>query len=228
MAFRAVLFDLDGTLLDSSADIAWSGNTLLQKYRYPTHPLAAYNRFIGDGVKALVTRILPEEARTPERIAALIEEYRDLYAGHWNVETYVYRGIPELVAALKRDGFRMAVLSNKPHDFTMQCIKHYLPAEAFDVILGGGGLGPGGERFGNKPNPASALHIAQALGIAPGEFVYLGDTDTDMQTAVNAGMYPVGVLWGMRTREELALNGAKTLIREPGDLLRFLGRGGEV
>jgi phosphoglycolate phosphatase len=228
MPFRAALFDLDGTLINASGDIAWSGNTLLQKHGYPTHPLAAYNRFIGDGVKALVTRILPEEARTPERIAEFTEQYRDLYASHWNVETYVYPGILDLIAGLGREKIRMAILSNKPHDFTMQCVKHYLPAEAFEIVQGGGNSSVGGDRFPNKPNPAAALHIAKSMGIPAGEFVYLGDTDTDMQTAVNAGMHPVGVLWGMRTREELALNGAKTLIREPKELFRMLGRGETV
>jgi phosphoglycolate phosphatase len=227
MSFRAALFDLDGTLIDSSADIAWSGNTLLQKHNFPTHPLPAYNRFIGDGVKALVTRILPEEARTPERIAAFTEEYRALYATHWNVDTYIDPGIPDLIAALKREGLRLAILSNKPHDFTLQCVRHYLDASAFDLIVGGGSAGPDSHPFPNKPNPASALHIAKQLNIPPADFVYLGDTDTDMQTAINAAMYPVGVLWGMRTREELALNGAKTLLRDPKDLLRLLGRAHE-
>ena len=224
MPFRAALFDLDGTLIDSSADIAWAGNTLLQKHSFPTHPLAAYSRFIGDGVKMLVTRILPEEVRTPERIASFIEEYRDLYAGHWNVETYVYPGMRELVSDLRQAGIKMAVLSNKPHDFTMQCVKHYLPVEAFEFVMGAGFAGQNGETFPNKPNPGAALEIARRLNVPPAEFVYLGDTDTDMKTAVNAGMYAVGVLWGMRTREELMLNGAKSLIKEPGELMRLLGR----
>jgi phosphoglycolate phosphatase len=224
MAFRAALFDLDGTLIDSSADIAWAGNTLLQKHSFPTHPLAAYSRFIGDGVKMLVTRILPEAARTPERIAGFIEEYRDLYAGHWNIETYVYPGMRELVSDLRRAGLKLAVLSNKPHPFTVQCVTHYFPADAFDCVMGAGFAGPEGRAFANKPDAGAALEIARRLTVAPAEFVYLGDTDTDMKTAVNAGMYAVGVLWGMRTREELMLNGAKSLLKEPGELLRLLGR----
>jgi phosphoglycolate phosphatase len=224
MPFRAALFDLDGTLIDSTGDIAWAANTLLQRHGYPTHPLSAFSRFIGDGVKMLVTRILPEEVRTPDRIAAFIEEYRDLYASHWNVETYIYPGIPELIHDLKRQGLRLAILSNKPHDFTVQCVTHYLPSDAFDIVLGAGVATPTGHSFKNKPDPAAALHVSDGMNIPPGDFVYLGDTDTDMQTAVNAGMHPVGVLWGMRTREELALNGAKTLLKEPRDLLRHLGR----
>jgi len=222
MTFRAALFDLDGTLIDSSADIAWAGNTLLQKHSFPTHPLAAYSRFIGDGVKMLVSRIVPEQARTPERIAGFIEEFRDLYAGHWNIETRVYPGIQELVTLLQRAGIRLAVLSNKPHDFAGQCVKHYFPGETFEAVMGSGFAPPGGETFSNKPHPGAALDIARRMNLPPAEFVYLGDTDTDMQTAVNAGMYAVGVLWGMRTREELMLNGAQSLIREPQELWRLL------
>lgn len=217
MPFRGVVFDLDGTLIDSTSDIAWSTNTLLARHGYPTHPVEAFSGFIGDGVAMLLTRALPPAARTPERIASLGGEFRDLYAGHWNVETRAYPGIKELVSALRGRGVRLAVLSNKPHDFTVRCVEHFFPRGVFDVVLGAGG------RFPNKPNPEAARHIAQTLGIAATEILYLGDTDTDMQTATNAGMRAVGVLWGLRTRDELLLNGAQALLKEPMELMPLFG-----
>jgi phosphoglycolate phosphatase len=217
MNYRAVLFDLDGTLINSTADIAWAANTLLARRGLPTHPPQAFHRFIGDGVKVLVTRILPTSDYSPAFIDQLVDEFRALYAGHWNVETAVYPGIPELLVRLREAGVRMAVLSNKPHDFTVQCVDHFLPGGTFDVVLGAGG------RFAHKPDPAGALQIAKDLALDPRQCVYVGDTDTDMQTATRAGMRPVGVLWGMRGRDELLLNGAETLVAEPHDLLRLWG-----
>lgn len=216
MTPRAALFDLDGTLIDSTADIAWSANTLLAENGYPTHPIASFTRFIGDGVRNLVIRILPEPARTPDRIDAFIDRYRALYADHWNVNTYIYPGILDLLQQLTARNLRLAVLSNKPHDFTLQCVNHYFPQIPFNPVMGAG------TAFPHKPDPAAALHIAAELAIPPADFLYLGDTDTDMQTATRAGMVPIGVLWGLRDRPELEANGAKSLIAHPAELLQLL------
>lgn len=215
---RAALFDLDGTLMDSTADIAWAANTLLQRHHYPVHPLERFNQFIGDGVINLVKRMLPEEARRDEIITPLVAEYKALYADHWAVESYVYQGIPEMLAALLAQNLKLSVLSNKPHEFTLQCVKHFLPETPFDIIMGSGG------GFPNKPDPAAALDIARRMNIPPHEFLYLGDTDTDMQTATRAGMFPVGVLWGLRTRSELEANGAKAIAAHPREVPALLAQ----
>jgi phosphoglycolate phosphatase len=210
---QAALFDLDGTLMDSTADIAWCSNTLLQRHNFPTHPLSSFSTFIGDGVINLVKRILPAHARTDETITPLVQEYKELYANHWSVESYVYDGIPDMLAALRARGLKLAVLSNKPHEFTLQCVHHFFPNTPFEIILGAGG------GFPNKPDPRAATDIAQRLNIPPQNFLYLGDTDTDMQTASRAAMFPIGVLWGLRTKEELLANGAQATVTHPREIL---------
>jgi phosphoglycolate phosphatase len=217
--FRAALFDLDGTLMDSTADIAWCGNELMRRHNFPTHPLDHFNRFIGDGVINLVRRMLPEDARRDDLIASLAQEFKTLYADHWAVESHVYEGIPEMLAALRARKLRLAVLSNKPHEFTQQCVAHFLPNTPFDIVRGAGN---GGGGFPNKPDPAAALDIARRLEIPPADFVYLGDTNTDMQTATRAGMFAIGVLWGLRDRAELESTGAKAVLAHPRDLLTVI------
>jgi phosphoglycolate phosphatase len=209
---KAALFDLDGTLMDSTADIAWCANELLRRHHFPTHPLSSFSTFIGDGVVNLVKRILPPHARTDETVTPLVAQYKELYANHWAVDSYVYDGIPDMLAALHARGLKLAVLSNKPHEFTLQCVRHFLPNTPFEIILGAGG------GFPNKPNPAAALHIANQLSLPPQDFLYLGDTDTDMQTASRAAMFPIGVLWGLRTRAELEANGAKAIVAHPREV----------
>jgi phosphoglycolate phosphatase len=209
---RAILFDLDGTLMDSTADIAWCGNEVMRRHNYPTHPLDRFNQFIGDGVINLVKRMLPESARREEIITPLVAEYKTLYADHWAVDSYVYEGIPEMLAALAAKNLKLSVLSNKPHEFTLQCVKHFLPKTPFDIVMGSGG------GFPNKPDPRAAIDIARRMNIPPQDFLYLGDTDTDMQTATRAGMFAVGVLWGLRTRAELEANGARSIVAHPREV----------
>jgi phosphoglycolate phosphatase len=209
---RAALFDLDGTLMDSTADIAWCGNEVMRRHNYPTHPLDRFNQFIGDGVINLVKRMLPESARREEIITPLVAEYKTLYADHWAVESYVYEGIPEMLRALLARNLKLSVLSNKPHEFTLQCVKHFLPNTPFDIVMGSGG------GFPNKPDPRAATDIARRMNIPPQDFLYLGDTDTDMQTATRAGMFAVGVLWGLRARAELEANGARSIVAHPREV----------
>jgi phosphoglycolate phosphatase len=209
---RAALFDLDGTLMDSTADIAWCGNEVMRRHNYPTHPLDRFNQFIGDGVINLVKRMLPESARREEIITPLVAEYKTLYADHWAVESYVYEGIPEMLRALLARNLKLSVLSNKPHEFTLQCVKHFLPNTPFDIVMGSGG------GFPNKPDPRAAIDISRRMNIPPQDFLYLGDTDTDMQTATRAGMFAVGVLWGLRARAELEANGARSIVAHPREV----------
>jgi phosphoglycolate phosphatase len=136
---------------------------------------------------------------------------RTVYAGRWAHETKVYAGVPEMLEALRKSGIVCAVCSNKAHDFTVKIIDHFFPGGQFAMVIGGG-------KFAAKPDPAGPLHIAANTGIAPGEFIYVGDSDVDMRTARNAGMFPLGVAWGFRSREELAANGAEAIIEKPEEL----------
>ena len=224
--FKAVMFDLDGTLLDTLTDIADSVNAVLARFGFPTHSLPAYRYFVGDGQKTLVRRILPAEHRDEVTVSKCCEAITNEYHRRWPDNTRVYDGIPELLTAIDELGLGKVILSNKPHGFTRVMVERLLPNWSFDVVQGlAGSMRP-------KPDPTSAMKIAARLNIAPMDFLYLGDTSTDMQTATAAGMYAVGALWGFRTADELLTSGAKALAKEPGDVLAILrqkaGRNGNV
>lgn len=216
MIVKAVLFDLDGTLLDTLDDLADSVNLVLAERGLPTHPVDAYRYFVGDGAATLMHRVLPAAHQTPHEEAECLACFRAAYAVTWNRKTRPYAGIPEMLSSLSKRGVKLAVLSNKPHDATVQCVEGLLKPIRFDAVQGQLPSIP------KKPDPAGALTIARALGIPPGEFLYVGDTATDMQTAVRAGMMPVGVLWGFRTADELREHGARRLISRPEDLVSLL------
>jgi phosphoglycolate phosphatase len=216
MNFHAVLFDLDGTLLNTLEDLADSTNLALRQLGLPEHPVASYKRFVGDGMENLVRRAVPEEHGDSATLVKCTNLTRAHYAARWAAKTRPYDGIPNLLDALTMRGIRMAVFSNKPDEFAQLCVERLLAGWHFEVVLGFRPALP------KKPDPAGARLIAQRLRLEPAAFVYLGDTDTDMQTAAAAGMFPVGALWGFRTAEELAAHGARILIREPLDLLRIL------
>jgi phosphoglycolate phosphatase len=211
-----VLFDLDGTLLDTLEDLADSMNAVLRQFGYAPHPPEPYKYFVGDGVVNLVTRALPEAHREAATVAKAVELMRRTYAEHWADRTRPYPGIPELLDALATRGVRMAVLSNKPDDTARLCVARLLPRWRFDAVVGAShGIPP-------KPDLAGVRSIIALLGVPVEQFLYLGDTNTDMATANAAGMFAVGALWGFRTAEELREAGAKVLIERPGDLLGLL------
>ncbi len=214
--YQAVLFDLDGTLLDTLEDLADSSNAALRRLGFPEHPLPAYRYFIGDGVENLIRRALPPEHCDAATIAQCAALMREEYGARWAAKTRPFAGIPELLDGLVARGIAMAVFSNKPHEFTRLCVSRMLPRWPFQQVLGGQPSLP------RKPDPAGALAISRQMGLAPQQFVYLGDTNTDMQTAVAAGMFPLGATWGFRTPDELLQFGAKALLATPLELLDFL------
>jgi len=216
MKYRAVLFDLDGTLLDTLDDLADSMNAALGRLGFPSHEVVAYKYFVGDGIINMARRALPEEHRDEVTVARCARLLREEYAKRWADKARPYDGIPELLDALSERGIRMAVLSNKPDDFTRICVSRLLSGWRFEAVVGVSDSVP------PKPDPKGALEVAARLHIPPGGFLYLGDTNTDVKTAVAAGMYPVGALWGFRTADELLANGARVLIEKPGDLLELL------
>lgn len=214
--FKAVLFDLDGTLLDTLEDLADSANQVLAEQGFPVHPVAAYRYFVGDGMQTLIERIVPEEKRTTDNIQRTVRAFQEVYSRNWHVKTVMYEGIDSMLSGLQQAGLKLSILSNKPHEFTCLCVERMLPDWTFSPLLG---ARPG---VAKKPDPAGALEIASRLHLAPGDFLYLGDTATDMKTATSAGMYPVGALWGFRTAEELEQNGAARIISTPQQLLELI------
>lgn len=216
MVFRAVIFDLDGTLLDTLEDIANAANSVLRRHGFPTHPVDAYRYFVGDGVGKLIERVVPEDHRHPETLKQCLATMREEYVRHLNVTAKPYEGVPELLETLHSNQIKMAVLSNKPEDFTQKCITDFFNNDLFDPVIGQR------EEFPRKPDPAGALFIAKTWNLPPGEILYLGDTATDMQTALAANMHPVGASWGFRTEDELRSNGAREVIARPMELVSII------
>lgn len=216
MRYKAVLFDLDGTLLDTLDDLAMAGNRMLAARALPVHPVDAYRYFVGDGIRILIERILPVESRHPEMIDTAVTAFQEEYAKNWDDHSAPYPGIDRMLDRLTADGLRLSILSNKPDAFTRLCVQRLLPRWTFDPLLG--------QRQGmpKKPDPAAALEIAGLLGLTPAEILYVGDTAVDMQTARAAGMDAIGVLWGFRAAEELQDAGAHHLIASPEELLPLL------
>jgi phosphoglycolate phosphatase len=211
---RGVIFDLDGTLLDSIGDIGGAMNATLAAHGFPTHSIDAYLRKVGDGIEMLAKRALPINA--PVDLREFIDDYRQRYAERMEHETRPYDGVPAMLDALAERNVPMAVLSNKREDFTVELVKRQLPKWSFVEVRG--------ERTGvpRKPDPQAALALAQVLGLEADECAFVGDTPIDVKTAVAAGMVPVAVLWGFRTKEELTMAGAKHTLAKPGELLELI------
>jgi phosphoglycolate phosphatase len=216
MPFQAILFDLDGTLLDTIEDLTDAMNSALAAFGCPPRTAAQCKVFVGDGAENFILRSLPEDRRSKETVAKVAPVYRAAYSKNWALKTRPYEGVPELLDALAARGLKMAVLSNKPDEFTRLMVAKLLPRWRFDAVVGARANWP------HKPDPAAALEIAKAVGVDPARFLYLGDTNTDMRTAVAAGMFPVGALWGFRTADELQASGAKALAAKPGDVMKAI------
>lgn len=207
----AVLFDMDGTLIDSLGDIAASLDHVLAEAGLPTHSLDAYRKMVGDGASELVRRALPRERQ--DLHAELLARYKARYRTHLIVETRPYDGIEEALAELERHDVPKAVITNKPHAPAVEIVERLLGRYRWAAIEGQK------EGVPHKPDPTMALGIARAIGIEPAQCFYVGDTDTDMMTAIHAGMIAIGAAWGFRSREELLANGARWVIDHPRELL---------
>ncbi len=216
MKCRAVLFDLDGTLVDSLAGLAGAMNLLLERLGFPGHSLEKYKYFVGGGIAETIRRALPEPVCQTLPIDPLVADYRALYETTWRQKSPPYEGVPEMLAGLRKKGIKTAVLSNKSDDFTKRMAAGLFPGQEFTAVFG--------ERPGipRKPDPGAALEIAGRLAVGPGDFIFLGDSGIDMETAVRAGMYPAGALWGFRQAEELVGHGARVLLHHPLELLDLL------
>ena len=215
---RLIVFDLDGTLINSLEDLTDSANHVLTQHSFPTHPVDAYRYFVGDGVRKLIERILPPEERNDAQIEQCRQEFVEYYKIHMEDKTSVYEGITDLLKALKTSGLKIAVATNKVHIAVRPLMEKYFPDIRFDSMIG--------QREGVpvKPHPQIMYDILKETGCEPSETLHIGDTATDMQLAYNAGVTPVGVLWGYRPLEELQEAGAKHIIQHPLDLLKIINK----
>ncbi len=212
---KTIIFDLDGTLLDTLADLANSANYTMEQMGYSVHPLESYRYFVGNGVPKLLERCLPEDKRTPENIEAARAIFAEHYNTHFADKTRPYDGVSELLEKLKSSGVKMAVASNKSDDFTKSLVKRFF-GDVFDMVQGGKADVP------KKPAPDIVYGIMEKLGAVPENTYFAGDSNVDMYTAKNAGITAIGCLWGFRTKEELVEGGADHLAESPSDIYRIL------
>lgn len=210
--YKAVMFDLDGTLLDTLEDLADSVNAALTQLGYPAHRLSHFKTAVGDGAEMMISRSLPADARSAETVGRAFEILVDEYSRRWNAKSRPYDGIPEMLDRLEGDGVIKCILSNKPDASTQKVVRHFLSRWNFGVVRG---AVPGRPI---KPDPSAALEIVDQCGFKPREWLYVGDTDTDMQTAKAAGMFALGVTWGFREAQELRDNGADLVIDHPAEI----------
>jgi phosphoglycolate phosphatase len=209
-----VIFDLDGTLLDTLVDLAETSNEVLAAHQLPQHAIDDYRFLVGDGVRVLFHRAVPaDRAADDQLIQTCVDSFQQMYQHRWDRSSHPYPGIPALLDTLIQRGIRMGVLSNKPQPFTELCVRKLLADWSFDAVFG--------QREGipRKPDPAGVREILGAWGATPEQCVYVGDTNTDMQTGKAAGCFTVGVTWGFRPRQELQSAGADHLIDKPAELL---------
>lgn len=212
-----VIFDLDGTLLDTIDDLAVSANYALRLYGYPEHELKKYCFFVGNGITKLIERALPEKARQESTILQLRKVFVEYYQQHKTDLTHPYPGIPELLDDLKSAGIHLAVASNKYNQGTQELIRHYFGPDLFTVVLGQR------DNIPVKPDPAIVNDILQQTGIAKANTLYIGDSGVDMQTANNSGLTSIGVTWGFRPRQELEANGARYIVDKPQQIKEAIG-----
>lgn len=213
---KIVIFDLDGTLLNTIADLATATNQALQHFGYPTHPIETYRFFVGNGINKLFERALPEHERTEANVLRIRSQFLPYYNIHNADLSTPYPGIPELLENLQRKGIHMAVASNKYQSATQKLITHYFPEIHFEAILGQR------EDIPIKPDPTIINEILHLTGIETSEVLYVGDSGVDMQTALHAGVDAIGVSWGFRPRTELEIFQPKAIINEPKEILVFL------
>ena len=216
MRKRLVIFDLDGTLLDTVADLANATNQALEQCGFPTHPVEAYYQFVGNGINKLFARALPAESDNEENVLRIRSLFVPFYNEHNADCSCPYAGVVDLLCRLQSSGVQIAVASNKYHEATLKLVTHFFPDIDFAAIYGQR------ESVPIKPAPDVVYDILRDTGIAKEDTLYVGDSGVDMQTARNAGVESVGVAWGFRSVEELLENGASHIIHKAEEILRIV------
>ena len=211
--YNTYIFDLDGTLLDTLTDLTASCNYALRTHGMPEHSIDDVRRFVGNGVRKLMERAIPEGEANPD-FEATFATFREHYMHHSLDTTKPYPGIMETLSELKARGCRLAVVSNKMMAATVELCKHFFP-DTIEVAIGENEA----EGICKKPAPDTVYAALRKLGVSKDDAVYVGDSDVDIQTAANSGLPCISVLWGFRDRDFLIQHGAKTFISAPSELL---------
>jgi phosphoglycolate phosphatase len=215
MKIEGVIFDLDGTLVDTIEDIGDAANAMFGHYGLPLHSTSEYMKWVGSGVIKLIERALSDD-HDPGQVQTCVKTFREIYSRILHNKSRLYDGIPALLGELTGRGIKLAVLSNKPDDFTKKIAGYFLSRWPFHTVLG--------QRDGvpRKPDPAAALEIAEQMEVDTGKILFVGDSDNDVLTALAAGMVPVGVTWGYGRPGEVKGNGEMHHIDHPGQLLSLI------
>ena len=213
---KLAIFDLDGTLLNTIEDLGHAANHALQAHGYPTHSIASYPFFVGNGVRRLIERVLPEDARTEATIDRLLVTFKEYYNDHNTDYTKPYEGIPELLSLLSSRGVAIAVASNKYQAATEKLISHFFPTLSFIAVEGHK------EGVPVKPDPSIVFEILAKAKTPKADTIYIGDSGVDMETARRACVDSVGVTWGFRPEKELVENHADTIVNSPGDIEKLV------
>jgi phosphoglycolate phosphatase len=217
MAYKGVIFDLDGTLVNSIEDLADAMNMVLKSHSYPTYDYETYKTFVGSGIRSLVINALPEQLKTNKaKIDTCFNAMKHIYSENCTIKTKAYDGIYELLEKLKTHDIKLSILSNKADVLTKKVASHLFP-DCFDNVHG-----LTSEKL-KKPNSTIALQICKTMHLTPEEIVFIGDSAPDIKTALAANMLPIGVSWGFRSKESLIKIGASQVLNHPLDLIPILG-----
>lgn len=213
---KGIIFDLDGTLCDTLDDIRTGVNAVLERLGYKTRTRAEIHRFINHGAKSLIRCSLPKEVQNVDFIVeSALSDYNDEYAKCYCDTTCAFEGVDEMLTELKSLGLKLGVLSNKQDPFVRGILEKLFDDDIFTFAMGQAGFPP-------KPDPASALHVAKSMGLRPDKIVYVGDSDVDVETAINAGMKFIGVNWGYRDEEVLRRAGAVNIATHPSEIIEHI------
>ena len=214
--YQSVIFDLDGTLLDTLEDLADATNWVCTRHGWPNHPVPAFKEYVGNGAEKLLERVLPADVeQTDELKRQLYNEFTGRYTAHSGDKTTVYAGMPELISKVKAAGVTVAVLTNKPHEAAKPVVERYYPG-LFDHVQGALPDMP------TKPDPTLLLRLMEQIGADPACTLFVGDSNVDIRTAKNGGLPGCGVLWGFRSREELLGEGADYLAASASELEQII------
>lgn len=215
MKIEGIIFDLDGTLIHTIEDIAGAANMMFARHGLPEHDLDYYLKWIGNGAVKFIERAYGEPV-SEKQLMAYVAEFKEVYAGNLHNKSRVYEGVPALLDNLVQKGLKISILSNKPHLLTRKVCEFYLSGWPFEPILGQR------QEVRRKPDPAAAFEIATGWGIAPGNILFVGDSDNDILTAQAAGMVALGVSWGYGRLVQNPVNGMGKLMERPADILDFI------
>lgn len=214
-SFKAVLFDLDGTLINTLTDLANATNYMLEQFGFPTHEVEKYKYMVGNGMPKLMERALPNGHKDEQSIKEALNIFLPYYNAHSLDNTAPYNEIMQLLCELKNRNIKTAVVTNKAHLSAVSLVEKLF----LNMFSGVAGQKDG---MPTKPNPTVVFNVMNELGVQPNECIFVGDSGVDMQTAKNSGAFALGVLWGFREKDELIKNGADDVIASPLELLKFI------